>query len=56
MLEYDIEFEYDVHEWGDIILPANNLEHAKEEALKYVKETFPDVTNIKITDVQEIAQ
>lgn len=54
MLNYQIDFEYMIKEFGVVELPATNIEDAKFEAQKYIQEFYPDVIDVKITEVKEI--
>ena len=51
---YDIDFSYKIEEYGNIQLPANDVDHAENEALAYVKETFEDAVDIKVDGVREL--
>jgi hypothetical protein len=54
MHNYEVDFTYFSPEFSDIIVQANNPEHAKEEALEQIKENFPGVINIVIGEVIEV--
>lgn len=54
MAFYEIDFTYDVEEFGTVTLEAASLEDAEIEAKDYVRETYRDVKNIQIDELKEI--
>lgn len=54
MKQFEVDFSYDIKEWGTVILNIDNEDDASAEALDYVRETFPDALNIEIDEVKEI--
>lgn len=53
---YEIDFTYDVEEYGSVIIEAEDSDDAALQGLSYVKETYPDVKNIVIDDVEEVVR
>lgn len=51
---YEIDFTYDVEEYGTVVIEADDFDRAAAEGAAYVKETYQDVKNIVIDDVKEI--
>lgn len=51
---YEIDFTYDVEEYGTVLLEADSKEEADRLGREYVRETYPDVKNIVIDDVEEV--
>lgn len=54
MPNFEIEFEYSIREFGNVALLANNTVDAEAATLEYIKDVFPDVSDVKITEVREI--
>lgn len=52
---YEVDFTYDMPEWGSVELEdIDDKEDAEVHALAYIKTTYPDVTNIKIEAVRNL--
>lgn len=51
---YDIGFTYKVEEYGVVSLEAADPEQADEFGREYVRESFPDVTDVEIDYVKEL--
>lgn len=54
MPTYEIDYEYDITEYANVQLAADNEEQAKEFGEEYVRDTYDDVHNIKVTGVKLI--
>lgn len=54
MKNYSVEFEYKIKEFGECTVPASSSDEAETEAEKYIKEFYPDVTDVDITGVREL--
>lgn len=53
---YDVEFSYNLPEWGNVELDADNPEDADRLAFDYIRNSFPDAVNIEITSVREVKE
>lgn len=51
---FEIDFTYDVEEYGTVLLEADSQEEADLAGREYVRETYPDVKNILIEEIKEI--
>lgn len=54
MTHYQIDYSYQVPEWGTIDLTADNAEQAEEFALEQIKELFPEILEIEIDDIKAV--
>lgn len=54
MNKYSVDFEYTIKEFGNIEIEANNPEDAEFSAVKEIKDTFDDISDLKIIEVEEI--
>jgi hypothetical protein len=54
MPSYVADFEYSIREFGSVTLDADDKEQAEDMAYEYVRDTYPDVTNIDVTNVNEV--
>lgn len=54
MAFYEIDFTYDVEEYGTVVLEADDKDFAEADAIEYVKETYSDVKNITLDEIKEI--
>lgn len=54
MKDYEIDFEFMIPDGGTVVLPADDLEHADQVGVDYVKDIFPEATKIKISGVREV--
>lgn len=54
MAYYDIGFTYKVEEYGVVSLEASDPTEADEFGREYVRESFPDVTDVEIDYVKEL--
>jgi hypothetical protein len=54
MPAFEVDYEYTVTEWATEVVNADNVEDAEERALVAVKESYPDISNIKVTTVREV--
>lgn len=54
MAWFEIDFTYDVEEYGTVTLEADTREQAEIDGRDYVHETYNDVKNISIDEVKEI--
>lgn len=48
------EFKYKVEEFGEVELPATNVEDAKAQLADYIKDVYSDAIDVEITEVKEI--
>ena len=51
---YQIDYSYQVPEWGTIELNANSPEEAEGLALVEIKQLFPEVLEIQVDTIKEI--
>lgn len=51
---FNVDFEYKIKEWGGLQLSATNKEDAMANALPIIKDLYPDVEDIVITEVKEV--
>lgn len=51
---YEIDYAYKIKEWGVVTLEADDVEQAEDFGKEYVRESFPDVTEIEIEGIKEI--
>jgi len=51
---YDIGFTYKVEEYGVVNLEADTEDQADEFGREYVRESFPDVSDIEIDYIREV--
>lgn len=54
MKQFEIGFGYKIEEFGVVTLDALDIDDAYVAAEDYVKETYPDVTDITIDYAKEI--
>ncbi len=54
MKQFEVSFSYKITEWGTVILSVDTEDDADAEARDYVREAFPDVTDIEIEEIKEI--
>lgn len=54
MKQFEIGFSYKVEEFGVVTLDAMDIDDAYVAAEDYVKETYPDVTDITVDYAKEI--
>lgn len=54
MKQFEVNFSYDIKEWGTVVMNVDNEDDATVEAMDYVRETFPDAIIIEIDEVKEI--
>lgn len=54
MLNYEVDYSYDIEEYSTYVLDAANAEMAEDETRRYVSDTFPQAKNIQIDAVREI--
>jgi hypothetical protein len=54
LTKYQIDYSYQVPEWGTIDLPADNEEQAREFALEQIKELYPEILEIQIDKVRVV--
>jgi hypothetical protein len=48
---YNIEYSYTIREWDGIVLDCEDETVAAVEGLQFIKDNFPDVTDIEIEDI-----
>lgn len=53
---FDVEFKYNLPEWGNVELEATDVDEAAVMAEQYVKDTFLDAMDIEITSVREMKE
>lgn len=53
MSVYTIEFEGSVPEFGSTVLTASSKDEAEQFAKEYVADTFPEMSDVVITRIQE---
>jgi hypothetical protein len=54
MPTYDIEFSYKLPEWGSVTLQADDKEQAELFAREYVIDSFEDVVDLSIDEINEV--
>lgn len=55
MSKYVVDYTYNVPEWGDIELEAEDEEEAEEQALDWAKRVMPEeAIDLEIIDVKEL--
>jgi hypothetical protein len=54
MPTYVCDFEYAIREYGSVTLDADNKSEAEADAYEYVRDTYPDVFDIDVTNVSEV--
>lgn len=54
MTAYNVDFSYQVEEFGSTIINADDAEQAEMFAKEYVLETYPEGNSITIDTVREI--
>lgn len=54
MKQFEVLFSYKVTEWGSVILNVDTEDDASFEAVEYVREAFPDATDIEIDEIKDI--
>jgi len=53
MKSFEIDYTYDIEEYGVVELVADSIEEAEELALSNIKELYPDIKNIVIDGVRQ---
>lgn len=53
MTVYTIDFEGSVPEFGSTVVTADSREDAEMQAKEYVADTFPEMSDVVITRIQE---
>jgi hypothetical protein len=51
---YDINYSYQVEEFGNTIVNADDPEQAEMFGLEYVRETYPEANSVIIDSVKEV--
>ncbi len=54
MTKYQIEYSYQVPEWGTIELNADNKDEAEGLAYIEIKQLFPEVLDVQVDSVKVI--
>lgn len=54
MTAYNVAYSYQVEEFGDTIINADDEEQAEMFALEYVRETYPESNSVIIDSVKEV--
>lgn len=54
MVAYNVEYSYDVEEYDDVVVNADDTEQAEMFAKEYIQETYPEAKNIVIDTVKEV--
>lgn len=54
MTAYDINYSYQVEEFGTTVINADDPEQAEMFALEYVRETYPEANSVVIDSVKEV--
>lgn len=49
---YNIEFNYKIEEYGDVILEADNEDQADEFTREYIRDVFPDAMYAEVTQIK----
>lgn len=54
MTAFNIEYSYQVEEFGSTVLNADDPEQAEMFGLEYVRETYPEANSVVIETVKEV--
>lgn len=54
MFTYEVDYSYYIEEFAMQVINADDPDQAEEFALEYIKDTYPEATNIKIEMVKKI--
>lgn len=54
MPAYNVAFSYNVEEFGETVINADDEEQAEYFALEYVRETYPEGNSVSIEKIKEI--
>jgi hypothetical protein len=53
MPTYQVSYSYEIPEWGTIELEAENEEEARELAMEEIEFSYPEISNIEISKVEQ---
>lgn len=54
MPAYNVKFSYEVEEFGEVVINADDTEQAEQFGAEYVHETYPEANTVVIEEVKEI--
>lgn len=54
MTQYEVEYSYDIPEWGAVTIEADTPEEAEQLAREYVYENFSEVKHFEVENTKEI--
>ena len=54
MPNFIFDFDYSIREGSTITIPANDKEQAEGFFEEYINETYPDVEDVEIINIEEV--
>lgn len=54
MTKYSVDYSYKENGWGNVEVEGDDRNEAEFEALNYVHDTNPDISEVTVTDIKEI--